>query len=84
MATHTAQRVAQLAKKLSSRERAAIAEELLAGLDYPGEPVSSDEALEAWRAEVRRRADGIIRGKRKGIPAEDVHARIKRRFSKRS
>jgi putative addiction module component (TIGR02574 family) len=76
MATNSVKHVLEMARKLSSEERAQIADELLAGLDYPGESVSTEAADEAWRDETHRRAARVLSGETEGVAAEDVHAEI--------
>lgn len=76
MATNSVQHVLEIARQLSNEERAQIANELLAGLEYPGESVSTEAADEAWRDEAHRRAERVLSGETKGIAAEDVHAEI--------
>ena len=56
------------ALSLTARERAELAEQLLASLDA----LSEDEAAQLWLHEAARRADEIDRGIAKRISAEDV------------
>jgi putative addiction module component (TIGR02574 family) len=83
MATNSMQHVLEMARQLSSEERAQIADELLAGLDYPGQRFSAEAADEAWREEARRRAERVLSGKSKGVAAEDVHAEIESDLTRR-
>ena len=56
------------ALSLTARERAELAEQLLASLDA----LSEDEVAQLWLHEAARRADEIDRGIAKRISAEDV------------
>lgn len=59
---------------LPQKDRAALAERLLASLDE-----GEDEGVEeAWAAEVERRDRELQEGKVKGIPASEVLARVRR------
>ena len=62
------------AKALSAEDRARLAEELLESLQ--GEPDSDAEA--AWDAEIDRRVAEIDSGAVRLIPAEEVHAEVRR------
>jgi putative addiction module component (TIGR02574 family) len=62
------------AMKLSDRERARLAQELIASLETEIEP--DVEAL--WLAEAERRVEELRSGKVKGIPAEEAFARVRR------
>ena len=62
------------AMKLSDRERARLAQELIASLETEIEP--NVEAL--WLAEAERRLEELRSGKVKGIPAEEAFARARR------
>ena len=59
---------------LSPKERAALAEQLLASLELLGET----EAEEIWAAESERRLEALRLGNARAIPAEQVHAEAKR------
>jgi hypothetical protein len=83
MATNSVQHVLEMARQLSSEERAQIADELLAGLEYPGQSVSAEAADDAWREKARRRAERVLDGKSKGFAAEDVHAEIESDLTRR-
>ena len=56
------------ALSLTARERAELAEQLLASLDA----LSEDEVAQLWLHEAARRADEIDSGIAKRISAEDV------------
>ena len=84
MANANVRQVLELAKTLSAAERASVARDLLATLDYPGVDVSTDAAESAWCTEARRRAEAILRGEARGVPAEDVHARLASRLGDKS
>ena len=60
--------------KLPSRERARLAEVLIASLD------EEDEIAQAWIDESERRYEELRSGKIKGIPAEEVFARVRSRL----
>ncbi len=62
------------AMKLSERERARLAQELIASLETEIEP--NVEAL--WLAEAERRLEELRSGKVKAIPAEEAFARARR------
>lgn len=83
MANSSVDRVLELAKALTNEERAAIADELLSGLDYPGEAIEAADAETAWRSEIRARAERALRGDTKGADATDVHAALDRELTKR-
>jgi putative addiction module component (TIGR02574 family) len=67
-----ARKILEDAMALSRDERAALARELLASLD--GEPDPGAEA--AWAAEIKRRVERFRAGESKGIPWEEVKARL--------
>ena len=81
MANPNVQHILELAKTLSAADRASVARDLLASLDYPGEDTSADAADAAWRLEARRRV-GEIAGGTSGVSADDVHERIARGIDK--
>ena len=62
-------------------ERADMATALLASLGGPTD--DSPETAEAWTAEVKRRARGVLSGQSSGEPWEAVRARVARRLSER-
>lgn len=61
------------ALKLPSHERARLAEVLIESLD------DEDELSRAWADEADRRYEELRSGAVKGIPAEEVFARIRAR-----
>ncbi len=63
-----AETISQAALSLTVRERAELAEKLLASLDA----LSEDEFAQLWLREAARRADEIDRGQTKRISADDV------------
>ena len=83
VANPNVQHILDLAKTLSAADRASVARDLLASLDYPGEDVTGDDADAAWRIEARRRLDGVLQGAEKSVDANDVHARIAEAIDKR-
>jgi hypothetical protein len=72
--------VAKAKRELSSKERAAVAGELLDSLDYPGEDVLLADGAQAWRAEAVHRADRVAQGDVVGVLATKVHAAIRRKL----
>lgn len=64
---------------LPETERAHVAAALIASLDE-GEDAN---AAEAWTAELERRAKRVLSGESRGIPWEDVRARILERLGSR-
>jgi putative addiction module component (TIGR02574 family) len=63
------------ALQLSPRERAEVAEELLASLvTEPVEP--GDDVAQAWGAEIERRARRALAGESPGIPWHEVRKSI--------
>ena len=62
--------LSQRARTLSPEDRARLADELLASLDYESDP----EAEALWEKEIGRRVEEIKRGRAKLIPADDVFA----------
>lgn len=62
--------------RLPARDRARLAELLLASLDEEAEP----DVDEAWAAEAERRLSELRAGTVTGISAADVHARIEARL----
>jgi putative addiction module component (TIGR02574 family) len=63
------------ALQLSPRERAEVAEELLASLD--NEPVeAADDIARAWGAEIERRARRVLAGESSGIPWHEVRKSV--------
>ena len=77
----TREALLQEALKLSRRERADVAAELLASLD--DELTESPQELEkAWAAEIERRARRVLAGESKGVPWDEVKERVERRLAK--
>jgi putative addiction module component (TIGR02574 family) len=72
--TTLVEELAQRARALDPRDRARLAEELLASLDQESE--SDTEA--AWEQEIGRRVDEIKAGRATLIPAEQVFAETAR------
>jgi putative addiction module component (TIGR02574 family) len=73
--------VLEEALKLSSRERADVAVELLASLDDQ-EWEDREEVERAWGAEIERRARQVLSGESAGSPWADVKQRIENRLAK--
>ena len=61
------------ALQLPPKERARLAQRLLASLD----PASDRDAEQAWLQEAERRLDELESGKVAGIPAEQVFKRAR-------
>jgi len=70
MTTHD---IEAAALQLPDHERARLAEMLIASLD------EDNEWAEAWADEADRRFEELRSGRVKGIPAEEVFARIRAR-----
>lgn len=62
------------AMKLSEKERARLAQELIASLDAEMEP--DVEGL--WLAEAERRLEELRSGKTRGVPAKEAFAKARR------
>jgi len=62
------------AMSLDIRDRAVLAEKLLASL----EEVSEDEADHLWAEESQRRLDQYRAGRAQAVSADDVHAKVNR------
>ncbi len=60
--------------RLDVRDRAALAEKLLASLDE----LDEEEAERLWADEALRRLHGYRAGKAKAIPASEVHKKAQR------
>lgn len=74
--TVLAKNVKKNALKLSPKERASIAHELIVSLDE-----SFDDTLNLeWEAEIKRRVQMIKKGKVKGQPASEVFAEIEAKY----
>ena len=69
----TTYEIEALALKLPRDERARLAEVLIASLD------ELDEVEAAWADEAERRYEELRSGKVKGVPADEVFARIRAR-----
>ena len=63
--------LSQQARTLGLRDRARLAEELLASLDEAGEDADAEAA---WQKEIQLRVEQIKSGSAKLIPAEEVFA----------
>ena len=62
-------------RALSTSDKEALLRVLLEELDGPADP----EVEAAWLEEVKRRDEELSSGKVKGIPAEEVFARLRAR-----
>jgi putative addiction module component (TIGR02574 family) len=63
------------ALELATEERAAVAAELLAGLDS-SEPHDAADIEAAWSQEIERRVQRVLSGESAGTPWEEVRRRI--------
>ena len=73
----TAEQVLNEAMKLSDRERAHVATELLRSLDPPGEDLSEAEWADAWSAELSSRIAAVERGEYADGDWRDVLERVR-------
>ena len=71
--TQKSQVVLEEALKLTTDERAEVAEQLIASLDE----ASDTDVEQAWQEEVQRRLQQIERGEMKTIPWEVVQRRLR-------
>ena len=71
--TDKSQVVLEEALKLTTNERAEVAEQLIASLDE----ASDTDVEQAWQEEVQRRLQQIERGEVKTIPWEVVQRRLR-------
>lgn len=67
--------------ELPADERARIARRLIESLDDPTDEVDEEAVETAWKVEIERRIEQMDRGEVEMIPAEEVFARIRERFS---
>lgn len=63
------------ALRLSEKERAELAQDLMKSLDAPGDP----DAADAWDKEISRRLDEIDAGTAKLIDRAELRRRMQRR-----
>jgi putative addiction module component (TIGR02574 family) len=82
MAMPRAESLLHEALKLSPKERADVAAELLASLD---DDLADDrESVErAWGAEIERRARRVLAGESAGVPWDEVKRDLEDRLAKR-
>jgi putative addiction module component (TIGR02574 family) len=71
--TSGSKKVLHDALALPREQRSKVAAELIASLDDQ----SDEQADAAWAEEIHRRVSRIRSGHSEGVPAEDVHARIR-------
>jgi putative addiction module component (TIGR02574 family) len=76
--SENSEQVLKEALALSSQERAALVEQLLATFQTPPDP----HIDELWAREAEDRLDAYDRGELKAVPAEEVFSRIKQRRAK--
>ncbi len=69
----SSQAILDEALKLPSKERAAVAEQLIQSLD----PIQETEVEQAWQKEIQRRLTEIENGEATTIPWEEVQNRLK-------
>lgn len=67
--------------ELPADERARIARRLIESLDDPTDEVDEEAVETAWKVEIERRIEQMDRGEVEMIPAEEVFAKIRERFS---
>jgi putative addiction module component (TIGR02574 family) len=67
--------------ELPANERARIARRLIESLDDPADKVDEGAVETAWKVEIERRIEQMDRGEVEMIPAEEVFAKIRERFS---
>ncbi|MBI4701669.1 MAG: addiction module protein [Deltaproteobacteria bacterium] len=79
MATSDGDSVLQHALDLPPWERARLAAALLASLDEHEDA----DAEKAWAAQIERRAGRVLSGESRGVPWEDVRARLMARLQRR-
>lgn len=73
----TLEQIKSEAGNLTPEERAELAQYLLSTLDEESEA----DVTAAWNAELARRAEKIKSGKAVGIPAEQVFADLRAKYS---
>ena len=66
--------ILEAALKLPTEQREELIEELSASLD-------AADLGEYWEAEIQRRVADVDAGKVKTVPADEVYARLRQRFS---
>lgn len=76
MTSATLKRVLNLALELPESERAALAHELLAGLDGPADA----DPQQAWEAEITKRLEELDAGKAHAIDAAEALRRMDSRI----
>lgn len=67
----TYEQIAAKAMQLSPKERADLADKLWISVDTP------EAVAAAWDEEIARRIDDFEAGRTKGVPAEEVFAKIR-------
>jgi putative addiction module component (TIGR02574 family) len=72
----TYETIEQAARKLTVKERASLAHNLLRDLD-DGE---NEEVEALWAAEAERRVDAYLRGEMESSPADEVIQRVRDRI----
>ncbi len=75
----TLEQVAEEALSLSLSDRSALTRILIQTLD-PEPAEDATEVQQAWQVEVEKRADEILSGRIKGIPAEEVFAKLRAKY----
>lgn len=76
MAQATPAELLQHALQLSEDDRLALATDLLDSVEGPEDP----EWAEAWAAELDRRVRELDEGRVKGVPWEEVKAKLEARY----
>jgi putative addiction module component (TIGR02574 family) len=72
----TLDKVAHDALEMPEQDRAHLAHALILSMDDSGD----DDVSTAWDAEIERRVNDIRSGKVKGIPAEEVFAKLRDKY----
>lgn len=75
----TLEQVAEEALSLSLSDRSALTRILIQTLD-PEPAEDATEVQQAWQVEVEKRSDEILSGRIKGIPAEEVFAKLRAKY----
>lgn len=76
--TALAEDIRKKAMSLSASERAAIVHDLILSLDEP----NSVKLHPDYETKIQKRIKSIENGTAKGIPAEEVYAKIEKKLSK--
>ncbi len=75
----TLEQVAEEALRLSLSDRSALTRILIQTLD-PEPAEDTAEVQQAWQVEVEKRADEILSGRVKTVPADEVFAKLRAKY----